>query len=710
MCWRRLESLVLQPHGIILVTGPTGSGKTTTLYAALQRLDATRNNIMTVEDPIEYELPGVGQTQVNSKIELTFAKALRAILRQDPDIIMIGEIRDFETAQIAIQASLTGHLVLATLHTNDAASAVTRLTDMGVEPFLLSSSLLGVLAQRLVRKLCTSCGGAGCGECGQTGYQGRTGVFELLVTDDNMRALIHNQVAEADIRAAALKAGMSLMRDDGERLVRSGITSREELVRVTTRVLTRMPAYTFEAIDAQGQTRKGVIDAETAKAARSTLRAQSLVPLLVEPVKGGVPGAAGTAKRGGWKNINIYTSRIFNTTALTIWTRQVAGLVSSGLPLERALTALSEESTDERQRNLVASLRSEVNSGSTFSKALSQHPREFSDIYTAVIGAGEQSGNLGVVLERLADDLEERQTLRGKLIGAMLYPAIVTLIAIVIVMFLVGYVVPQVANVFAGSKRALPLLTVVMLGISDVVKNYGWLALLVLVAGGIGAKFLLANEAIRQRFDAAVLTLPLVGPLARGYNAARFTGTLAMLAGAGVPILKALQAAAETLGNQRAARRCAGRAGAGARRRAAGVGAGAEKAFSGLAVDVCAPGRADGATACDAATRGPAAQRRGATPRVCAGHHPGAAADCGDGHGGDADRARGAAAHHRAQPARQVAWAHHSTASWWSRSRRGRCSTSKRRTAFSTLAIFKPTCNSSWSGWMYRQHKGLRIR
>lgn len=312
-----------------------------------------------------------------------------------------------------------------------------------------------------------------------------------------------------------------------------------------------MPAYTFEAIDAQGQTRKGVIDAETAKAARSTLRAQSLVPMLVEPVKGGsVPGAAGTAKRGGWKNINIYTSRIFNTTALTIWTRQVAGLVSSGLPLERALTALSEESTDERQRNLVASLRSEVNGGSTFSKALSQHPREFSDIYTAVIGAGEQSGNLGVVLERLADDLEERQALRGKLIGAMLYPAIVTLIAIVIVMFLVGYVVPQVANVFAGSKRALPLLTVIMLGISDVVKSYGWAAFLVLVAGGVGAKFLLANQAIRERFDATVLTLPLVGPLARGYNAARFTGTLAMLAGAGVPILKALQAAAETLGNQ----------------------------------------------------------------------------------------------------------------------------------------------------------------
>ncbi|MEN9383760.1 MAG: hypothetical protein RL323_903 [Pseudomonadota bacterium] len=230
---QRFENLVAQPHGIVLVTGPTGSGKTTTLYAALQRLDAQRLNIMTVEDPIEYELPGIGQTQVNAKIELTFAKALRALLRQDPDVIMIGEIRDFETAQIAIQASLTGHLVLATLHTNDAASAVTRLTDMGVEPFLLSSSLLGVLAQRLVRKLCTHCQGQGCTHCAQSGYQGRTGIFELLVADEATRALIHQQAAEAEIRQHGLQNGMVLMREDGERLVSQGVTSREELLRVT---------------------------------------------------------------------------------------------------------------------------------------------------------------------------------------------------------------------------------------------------------------------------------------------------------------------------------------------------------------------------------------------------------------------------------------------------------------------------------------------
>ena len=221
---RRFTHLTAQPHGIVLVTGPTGSGKTTTLYAALSRMDASHSNIMTVEDPIEYELAGVGQTQVNAKIDLTFAKALRSILRQDPDVVMIGEIRDVETAQIAIQASLTGHLVLATLHTNDASSAVTRLIDMGVEPFLLSSSLLGVLAQRLVRKIDTT---------EPSGYRGRTGIFEMLVVDDTIRAQIHRQASEAEIRDTALAAGMRLMRDDGERLVREGITTPEEVLRVT---------------------------------------------------------------------------------------------------------------------------------------------------------------------------------------------------------------------------------------------------------------------------------------------------------------------------------------------------------------------------------------------------------------------------------------------------------------------------------------------
>ncbi|MDL2353857.1 MAG: type II secretion system ATPase GspE [Pseudomonadota bacterium] len=237
----QFDRMINQPHGIVLVTGPTGSGKTTTLYAALARLNASTTNILTVEDPIEYDLVGVGQTQVNARIDMSFAKALRAILRQDPDVIMIGEIRDLETAQIAVQASLTGHLVLATLHTNDAAAAVTRLLDMGIEPFLLSSSLLGVMAQRLVRKLCEYCKApdgphwkaVGCDKCGHTGYHGRVGVYELLATTEHIRAQIHNRASEAEIRVSAQASGMRTMREDGERFLRDGTTTPAELLRVT---------------------------------------------------------------------------------------------------------------------------------------------------------------------------------------------------------------------------------------------------------------------------------------------------------------------------------------------------------------------------------------------------------------------------------------------------------------------------------------------
>jgi general secretion pathway protein E len=252
-----VDKLIHQPHGIVLVTGPTGSGKTTTLYAALSRIDASGQNIMTVEDPVEYELAGVAQTQVNARIGMTFARALRSILRHDPDVVMIGEIRDLETAQIAVQASLTGHLVLATLHTNDAISATTRLTDMGIEPYLLASSLLGVLAQRLVRKLCPACkrafapsdadlaelGGradvvelfssAGCEDCHGSGYAGRTGIYELFVVDAETKRLIHGTDGEQKLREHASAQGMQNLREDGMRWVLSGVTSLEELVRVT---------------------------------------------------------------------------------------------------------------------------------------------------------------------------------------------------------------------------------------------------------------------------------------------------------------------------------------------------------------------------------------------------------------------------------------------------------------------------------------------
>ena len=256
-----VNRLIYQTHGIVLVTGPTGSGKTTTLYAALSKINSSEKNILTIEDPIEYQLRGIGQMQVHPKIDLTFASGLRSILRQDPDVIMIGEIRDAETAEIAIQAALTGHLVFSTLHTNDSFGAVSRLLDMGIEPFLASSSLLGVMAQRLVRRVCAQCrqayapdeskmreigltpeyaadrpfyrAGAGCEMCQQKGYRGRVGIHELLAISDVIRPLIMERADAATIRRAATTNGMLTLRDDGAEKVLAGLTTVEEVVRVT---------------------------------------------------------------------------------------------------------------------------------------------------------------------------------------------------------------------------------------------------------------------------------------------------------------------------------------------------------------------------------------------------------------------------------------------------------------------------------------------
>jgi general secretion pathway protein E len=254
-----LRRLIQQSHGIVLVTGPTGSGKTTTLYAALSEINSPDKNIITIEDPIEYQLRGIGQIQVNAKIELSFASGLRSVLRQDPDVIMVGEIRDVETARIAIQAALTGHLVFSTLHTNDSFSAITRLLDMGIEPFLVSSSVIGIVAQRLVRRLCPQCStpadpreptmvelgltrdvgaarmpGPGCDACRGSGYKGRLAISEILVTDDELRTGIMERTDAATLQARATRRGMKSMRDDGAAKVRAGVTAASEVLRVTT--------------------------------------------------------------------------------------------------------------------------------------------------------------------------------------------------------------------------------------------------------------------------------------------------------------------------------------------------------------------------------------------------------------------------------------------------------------------------------------------
>jgi general secretion pathway protein F len=308
-----------------------------------------------------------------------------------------------------------------------------------------------------------------------------------------------------------------------------------------------MPAYRFEALQADGQSRKGTLEADSARSARSQLRAQGLVPIEVAAI--GTTDLLDTRAQPWWQRPVGTGRHAFSTSQRTVWIRQLAGLVGSGLTVERALAALADESDRERQRHLLAAIRAEVNAGSSLGRALAQYPREFPAIDRAVIAAGEQGGSLGSVLEHLADDLEAQQLLRSKLMGAALYPAIVTLVASAIVVFLLTSVVPQVAEVFAGTHRQLPWLTRAMLALSQGVRDWGWLMLLLLAGGLMALRLALRQPALRQRWDAAWLRLPVIGRLARGYNAARFASTLAMLSAAGVPILKALQAAADTLSN-----------------------------------------------------------------------------------------------------------------------------------------------------------------
>ena len=303
-----------------------------------------------------------------------------------------------------------------------------------------------------------------------------------------------------------------------------------------------MPAYTYEAISAEGRSSQGVIDAESERAARSLLRQQALIPVKLQAVS-----VSKTTIKG---DIVLWQARVFSRTDMVVWTRQLASLVAAGLPLERTLSALSEEADTPAKRDLLAQVRSEVNAGAPLAQALAMHPREFDALYVAVIGSGEQSGRLSQVLLQLAEDLEAAHQMRAKLLAASLYPAIVSGVALLIVVFLLAYVVPQVAQVFTSTQRSLPWLTVAMLAISQWVQALWLWFLLFTLLGAVLLRLALRQPAFRQQFDNAWLRLPLVGRLSLGYNAARFASTLALLVGAGVPMLKALQTAAQTLSNR----------------------------------------------------------------------------------------------------------------------------------------------------------------
>lgn len=309
-----------------------------------------------------------------------------------------------------------------------------------------------------------------------------------------------------------------------------------------------MPAYRYEALNADGQTEQGLLEADTVRVARTVLRQRGWIPLAVHNAAT-IPNNLPTKNNRLWQR-PLWPKRVFSAVGLAVWTRQLAGLVGAGLPLERALSALADGDVQMAQQNLVAHLRAEVHAGSSFARALGHYPREFDLSYCAVIAAGEQGGQLGTVLTRLATDLEERDALRQKLISAALYPCIVSVFALAIVGFLMTYVVPQVASVFTGRQQALPILTVIMLALSEGLRHWGWL--LALLGLGMGLLWWQVQQRPkwRQRTDATWLRLPILGALSQGYNASRFAATLAMLASAGIPILKALHTATDTLHNQ----------------------------------------------------------------------------------------------------------------------------------------------------------------
>ncbi|MGC9162074.1 MAG: type II secretion system inner membrane protein GspF [Thiomonas sp.] len=300
-----------------------------------------------------------------------------------------------------------------------------------------------------------------------------------------------------------------------------------------------MPAYRFTALDNAGAEQSGVLEADSARGARTLLRSRGLIPLQVEGI---FEEAAQTGPRR-------FARRVFNNQELTLFTRQMAGLLVSGLPVEKALAALADDADRAEVGNLLSNLKSEVSAGHGFGAALGQYPREFSPIYRALVNAGEDSGDLGLVMERLADYLEDRQALRGKLVQAFAYPAIVVLVAITVVILLLTYVVPQVVGVFQGAHQTLPLLTVGLIKVSDFVRAWGWLLLALTVIGAIGFAQAMKLPGPRLAFDGLLLRSPLFGRLVRGLNTARFASTLAILGAAGVPILRALQAATDTLSN-----------------------------------------------------------------------------------------------------------------------------------------------------------------
>ncbi len=588
--FRKVLSL---PHGIILVTGPTGSGKTSTLYTALSEINDAVRKIITIEDPVEYQLKGINQIQVTEKAGLTFARGLRSILRHDPDVVLIGEIRDHETAQIAVQASLTGHLVFSTLHTNDAPGAVTRLVDMGVEPYLVASSLEAVLAQRLVRVLCRHCKAedlspttmaikreigipaddpvyraVGCQACRQTGYHGRHAIFEWMNTNNEIRQMMLKNCSSGEIREAARRNGFRTLGEDGWRLVRAGVTTPEEVLRVTkdqhsarrrrkrlrTKPPTRqsppkhsMPWFEYKALQADGSMTEGRLEATGRHEAFRQMEGRGLRPVrLAEKAA----AAAASKAAGPGASGPLFQAKKITPRMLENFTRLLSSLLAAGVPLSRALVILYKEASTPAASAKWKEIYDLVIDGMSLADAMARSPETFPRVYVAMVQAGETGGFLDLVLGQIADFQAREKDLRGKVMTALLYPVILLCLALSVLVFLLVFFIPRFQTVFTGFGATLPLLTRAIVGVSELVRHYG---LVVAVAIGI-VGFLVRNwfvsEQGRRAWEGMVLRAPLVGPLVAQFAMARFCRMLGTLLGAGVPLVQALSVARKSIGNQ----------------------------------------------------------------------------------------------------------------------------------------------------------------
>ncbi len=506
----RLSAALDLPNGIVLVTGPTGSGKTTTLYTGLLSLNSVVRKVVTVEDPIEYQLPGVNQIQVKPQIGLNFASLLRSILRQDPDVIMVGEIRDLETAQIAVQAALTGHLVLSTVHTNSAAATISRLRDMGLEDYLLTAVLRGILAQRLVRRLCLQCRReepappelvarfgldrrvtgrptlwhpVGCAHCRNTGYRGRLAIAEFLEPNGAIERLIFSRAEHTEIERAAVASGMVTMFEAGLDAALAGRDDGRGSDAQHPRGGLSVPSFRYTALDRSGQTTSGVMDAATEAEVVARLQRQGNIPMRAVPASSGLSGLLNReiGRRG------------MSRQDVAEFTRELAVMLTAG----RIWTGACGSSPRRRRTGAVAAvvsaLRETVRDGGALAKAMAEHPGSFPRLYIGLVRAGEAGGTLAPTLERLAALLERERSLASTVKSALIYPALLLVAAIGSIVLLLTQVLPQFVPLFEQSGAQLPTPTRILLALGDAVSNYGlYAAVLLLVV------VLFAVQALKQ--------------------------------------------------------------------------------------------------------------------------------------------------------------------------------------------------------------------